>query len=79
MRFPRWSRLGVNPASLTIVAILLVVSLYVWGPSILDIIELKTYDLRFLSRGRRAVTPWPLYCVRRKLVGFPDPFAMPGP
>jgi len=57
MRFPRWSRLGVNPASLTIVAILLVVLLYVWGTPILDLIELKTYDLRFLSRGRRAVTP----------------------
>jgi adenylate cyclase len=56
MRFPRLFRLGVNPASLTLVAILLVVLLYVWGAPILDLIELKTYDLRFLSRGRRPAT-----------------------
>src|ERR671924_204707 len=57
MRFPGLSRLGINPASLTLVAILLVLVLYVWGTPILDLIELKTYDLRFLSRGRRQPTP----------------------
>src|SRR5919109_2166839 len=57
MRFPGLSRLGINPASLTLVAILLVLVLYVWGTPILDLIELKTYDVRFLSRGRRAATP----------------------
>jgi adenylate cyclase len=46
-----WLRLG--PVPLTGTAIVLTVLLYVWGAPILDLIELKTYDLRFLSRGGR--------------------------
>jgi adenylate cyclase len=57
MRLPRASWLGINPASLTLVVTVLAVMLYVWGAPILDLIELKTYDLRFLSRGRRQPTP----------------------
>jgi len=57
MRLPRWSWIGVNPTSLTLLVIVLAVALYVWGAPILDLIELKTYDLRFLSRGRRQPTP----------------------
>ena len=41
----------VNPISLTITTIILVVILFLSGIFILDLIELKTYDLRFLSRG----------------------------
>ena len=52
MRFSLKSFFSVNPASLTICTVLLVVILFVMGTPILDLIELKTYDLRFLSRGR---------------------------
>jgi len=40
-----------NPISLTLVSIVLVLVLFLTGVPILDLIELKTYDLRFLSRG----------------------------
>src|SRR5437773_10326731 len=55
LRLRTWLRVG--PAPLTLAVILLMVLLYVWGAPILDLIELKTYDLRFLSRGRRQPTP----------------------
>jgi CHASE2 domain-containing sensor protein len=45
------SLFSVNPPSLTLGTICLVVTLFFAGPPILDLIELKTYDLRFLSRG----------------------------
>ncbi len=45
------SLFSVNPATLTICTIFLVVVLFLTGSSILDMTELKTYDLRFLSRG----------------------------
>ena len=45
MRLPRWSWIGVNPASLTLVVIVLAVALYVWSAPILDLIELKTSRL----------------------------------
>src|SRR5213080_3208678 len=47
----------INPASLTLATILVVVILFWSGVPILDLIELKTYDLRFLSRGRLAPSP----------------------
>jgi adenylate cyclase len=42
----------INPASITLTVIFLVVSLFLAGNPILDMIELKTYDLRFRSRGQ---------------------------
>ncbi|MGB5616006.1 MAG: CHASE2 domain-containing protein, partial [Desulfobacterales bacterium] len=42
----------INPASITFTAIFLVVTLFLSGNPILDMIELKTYDLRFRSRGQ---------------------------
>ena len=42
---------SVNPVSLAICTTLLVSILFLIGVPILDLIELKTYDLRFLSRG----------------------------
>ncbi len=41
----------VNPFSLSFYSILLVVVLFMIGIPILDLIELKTFDLRFLMRG----------------------------
>jgi adenylate cyclase len=42
---------ALTPPVLAGSAILLTVALSVWGVPILELIELKTYDLRFLSRG----------------------------
>jgi adenylate cyclase len=50
MRFLK-SLVSISPASLTLCTILVVAILFVCGIPILDLIELKTYDLRFLSRG----------------------------
>jgi adenylate cyclase len=41
-----------NPASITFTVIFLVAMLFLSGNPILDLIELKTYDLRFRSRGQ---------------------------
>jgi len=57
MRFPLKSFFTINAASLTIFTILLVVILFHVGIPILDMIELKTYDLRFLSRGHLCPSP----------------------
>jgi adenylate cyclase len=48
---------SVNPVSLTLCTILVVVLLFLSGTLILDLIELKTYDLRF--RFRAQVQPSP--------------------
>ncbi len=45
------SLFSLNPTSITFCTTLLVVILFLVGIPILDMIELKTYDLRFLSRG----------------------------
>ncbi|MBW1798390.1 MAG: CHASE2 domain-containing protein, partial [Deltaproteobacteria bacterium] len=45
------SLFSLNPTSITFCTTLLVVILFLIGIPFLDIIELKTYDLRFLSRG----------------------------
>src|SRR5438093_1927782 len=57
MKLLRRSWLRINPASLTLAALLLAVLLFRSGAPILDLIELKTYDLRFLSRGSRQPSP----------------------
>ncbi len=48
---------SINPVSLTLCTILMVVVLFVSGTPILDLIELKTYDLRFRSRGQLSPSP----------------------
>jgi adenylate cyclase len=50
MKVPRRFRLRPNPAILTLGVIVLVALLFVSSIPILDLIELKTYDLRFRSR-----------------------------
>ncbi|MGB7919278.1 MAG: CHASE2 domain-containing protein, partial [Desulfobacterales bacterium] len=42
----------INPASITFSVIFIVATLFLSGNPILDLIELKTYDLRFRSRGQ---------------------------
>lgn len=42
---------SLNPASITILLTLFIFVIFLIGIPILDLIELKTYDLRFLSRG----------------------------
>lgn len=51
MRLSFKSLYSVNPVSLTLCTILIVIALFALRITILDLIELKTYDLRFLSRG----------------------------
>jgi adenylate cyclase len=48
---------SINPVSLTLGTILVVVMLFSFGTPILDLIELKTYDLRFLARGPLPPSP----------------------
>ena len=47
----------VNPVSLTIGSILLAMALFVYSIPILDMIELRTYDLRLRSRQPRQPSP----------------------
>jgi len=44
----------INPAALMVYSLLAVVTVYTLDVPILELIELKTYDLRFLSRGHQA-------------------------
>lgn len=48
---------SVNPLSLTILMTLLVLTLFVVQVDLFEIMELKTYDFRFLSRGTKAPRP----------------------
>ena len=57
MKLPIRSLFSINPASITVAAILLVAILFTSGTPILDLIELRTYDLRVQSRG--AIRPSP--------------------
>jgi adenylate cyclase len=57
MKLPLRSWLRINATSLTFAVIVLVALLFVVGAPILDLIELKTYDLRFRSRGDRRPSP----------------------
>lgn len=51
------SFISLNPTSLTFIVTLLVVVLFLIEVPIFDLFELKTYDLRFLSRGRLEPSP----------------------
>jgi adenylate cyclase len=51
MKFSFKSLFSINPTLLTFCTVFLVVILFLIGFPILELIELKTYDLRFLSRG----------------------------
>jgi adenylate cyclase len=51
------SLFSVNPISLTFCTTFLVVILFLIGVPFLDMIELKTYDLRFISRGHLKGSP----------------------
>ena len=57
MKLSLKSLFSISPLSLTIVAILLVIILFLARVTILDLIELKTYDLRFLFRGQKQPSP----------------------
>lgn len=48
---------SINPMTLTVGITLMVMVLFLTGLPILDLVELKTYDLRFLSRGRVEPSP----------------------
>jgi len=48
---------SLNPVSLTILATLLVLVLFVVQVDLFEIVELKTYDFRFLSRGAKSPRP----------------------
>jgi adenylate cyclase len=49
--------LSINSASLTIGTALVAIALFVFGVPLLELIELKTYDLRFRSRSALQPTP----------------------
>ena len=51
------SLFSIHPASLTLCIILLVVGLFFASVPLLDLIELRTYDLRVLSRGHVPPSP----------------------
>src|SRR5438094_225078 len=51
MRFFLKFLFSIHPTLLTLGAILVVVICFLSGAPILELVELKTYDLRFLSRG----------------------------
>ena len=44
---------SINPFSITLGLIILVCTVFLIGPSFLELLELKTMDLRFISRGVR--------------------------
>ena len=45
--------ISINPVSITGALILLILILFLTGIPILELIELKTYDLRFVWRGEK--------------------------
>jgi adenylate cyclase len=49
--------ISISPATITIATILIVSALFFFQAPILEMIELKTYDLRFRSRGKIQPTP----------------------
>jgi adenylate cyclase len=51
VKLPLRSLVTVNRLSLTLVTIVVVVALFLSEVPMLDLVELQTYDLRFLSRG----------------------------
>ena len=57
MRFSVKFLFAIRPAFLTLCLILIVIVLFVSGVPLLDWMELKTYDFRFLARGHVPPTP----------------------
>ncbi len=58
MKPDQWKRLfNLNPRSIVFISIVLTLCLFVVGVPILDMVELKTYDLRFRSRGVHPPSP----------------------
>ncbi len=58
MKRDRWKLIfGLNSRSITAFSLVLALALFLFGIPILDVVELKTYDLRFRSRGIK--TPHP--------------------
>src|SRR5215471_10246638 len=57
MRFFLKFLFSIHPALLTLGTILVVVILFLFGTPILDLIELRTYDLRLLFRGPLQPSP----------------------
>jgi len=53
MRFITKPNRLINPATITFSVVLAVLLLFSYGPPILDLFELKTYDMRFIGRGNR--------------------------
>jgi hypothetical protein len=49
--------LWVNPASLTLACLAAVLSVYAYDLHIFELIEMKTYDLRFVSQGPEKPSP----------------------
>ncbi len=49
--------ISLNPTSITTILTILTMTLFLIGVSILDLVELKTFDLRFLSRGIEKPSP----------------------
>ena len=47
----------INPASLIVYGLVAVLAIYGFDLHILELIELKTYDLRFVSRGAQTPSP----------------------
>jgi adenylate cyclase len=47
----------INPASLMLASLLAVLALYGFDIPVLELLELKTYDLRFVSRGAQKPSP----------------------
>ena len=57
MRFYLKAAFSLNPATLTIGAILAAAALFILGVPLLELIELKTFDLRLRARGAIPPTP----------------------
>lgn len=56
-RFDLRSSLALNAVTISAVSILLTVALFRAQVPLLDLVELRTYDMRFLSRGPREPSP----------------------
>ena len=54
MRVPVTSVLAINSTSISLFTIIIVVTLFLARTPFFDLIELKTYDLRYLARGQRS-------------------------
>jgi len=55
---------AINPFFLTFFTVISIITLFQYGNTFIDFIELKTYDLRLLSRGR--VEPSPAVVLAQK-------------